>query len=66
MSRLKVRVGAYVGAFLDVLLKNLKVTLKLQWGDKWTESFKDGRGSKHGEVWTVSKGGGERYQVGWA
>ena len=37
---------------------------RVQWGDKWTESFKDGRGSKHGEVWTVGRGG-ERYNRYW-
>ena len=35
-----------------------------QWGDKWTESFKDGKGSKHGEVWTAGRGG-ERYNRWW-
>ena len=29
-----------------------------QWGDKWTESFKDGKGTKHGEVWTAGSDGG--------
>ncbi len=28
-----------------------------QWGDKWLETFKDGKGAKHGEVWSAGSGG---------
>eukprot|EP00884_Botryococcus_braunii_P009595 jgi/Botrbrau1/18637/Bobra.0367s0073.1 len=35
-----------------------------QWGDKWTEQFKDGCGSKNGEVWSEGGDGG-RYQRWW-
>ncbi len=28
-----------------------------QWGDKWTEQFGGGTGTKHGEVWNVDAAG---------
>eukprot|EP00798_Chlamydomonas_sp_ICE-L_P022769 gene22770-29937_t len=34
-----------------------------QWGDKWEETFGDGKGTKHGEVW--SDGSQGRYQRWW-
>jgi hypothetical protein len=30
---------------------------KEQWGDKWTEQFGAGKGTKHGEVWSMGAGG---------
>ncbi|KAK2079830.1 hypothetical protein QBZ16_002225 [Prototheca wickerhamii] len=37
---------------------------KREWGDKWEERFKDGKGTKSGETWSVSPTG-ERFQRWW-